>query len=47
VKNEMPRTQITAAAKKGWLHLVEQEVYRDPYPQMQGQALTQPLNLDC
>lgn len=45
VKNEIPRAQITAAVKKGWLHLVEQEVYRDPYPQMQGQALTKPLAL--
>ncbi|WP_461213235.1 primosomal protein N' [Lacticaseibacillus sp. GG6-2] len=42
---EIPRTQITHGKKKGWLKLVAKEVYRDPYPQMAGAALTKPLTL--
>ncbi len=42
---EISRAQIMHGQKQGWLKLVAKEVYRDPYPQMQGVALTQPLAL--
>lgn len=42
---QVTRSQFTQAAKKGWLALVEEEVYRDPYPELHGVPLTQPLQL--
>ncbi len=45
VTQTIPRTQLTQAAKAGWLRLEAREVYRDPYPQLANQALTTALPL--
>ncbi|WP_204122999.1 primosomal protein N' [Lacticaseibacillus mingshuiensis] len=41
----LTRSQLTAAAGKGWLRLEPREVYRNPYPQYTGEKLTTPLPL--
>ena len=42
---KLTKATINQAAAKGWLKLEAHETYRDPYPQLRHQPLTQPLPL--
>ncbi|MHA3066311.1 primosomal protein N' [Lacticaseibacillus saniviri] len=45
INKRFSRPQLNAAQEKGWLAFEQREIYRDPYPEMANQALTQPLTL--
>ncbi|KRK13552.1 primosomal protein N [Lacticaseibacillus zeae DSM 20178 = KCTC 3804] len=44
-RHHLTKAVINQAVAKGWLKLEAHETYRDPYPQLQHQPLTQPLPL--